>query len=71
MKAGHRNAVIMDYMCTINADIICLQECGIEHLSGIKDWRKGAAVWAPSRTSKSEGVGVLVNNGNIKIICLV
>lgn len=58
----------MEHMCSVKADIICLQECGIENLSGIKEWQKGVAVWAPSSTSRSEGVGVLINNPNLKVM---
>lgn len=68
IKSGHRNAVVMDYMCTLKTAIICLQECGVDNLVGIKEWRKGVAVWAPSSTSRCEGVGVLINNANVKVV---
>lgn len=39
----------------------------MKDLSGIVERKKGAAVWAPSSASRSEGVGVLINNVNVQV----
>lgn len=68
LKSGVRRALIMDYLESVKADIICVQECGVEDLHGVTKWRKGVAVWTPCCESRSEGVGVLIKNEDVKVI---
>lgn len=58
----------MDYLESVKADIICVQECGVGDLRGVTKWGKGTAVWTPCYETKLEGVGALLKNENIKVL---
>lgn len=47
IKSGWRNAAVIDYLGT---------QCGSDGPTGVNDWQKGAAVWAPCCRVRAEGV---------------
>lgn len=65
MRLGWRNALVLDYLSTVSADIMCLQECGMDGSAGILEWRSAVAVWAPCCRSRAKWVGILIKNSNI------
>lgn len=65
--AKDRRVAVFDEVSKYNLDVVCLQECGITS-DPSAEWSWGPSVWAPACVSRSEGVGVVVNNANVKIV---
>lgn len=55
-----RDAVLQE-LGDVNADVFCLQECGVDRWPGVDEFSSACE-------SQSEGVRILVKNPNIKII---
>ena len=57
---------------SVQADIICLQECRLPFRSSYRAWeelwRRGPSLWSGSNSSWADGVAVLVNSKSIEVV---
>lgn len=62
---------VLGYLKTIEADILCVQECGIPYCDNYfnlkQEWDVGDSVWSGSNTERAAGLGVMFKNPNITI----
>lgn len=65
--AKDRRVAVFDKINKYNTDVVCFQECGVM-CDPSADWSWGPSVWTLACMSKSEGVGVVVRNPNVKIV---
>lgn len=64
-----RRAVVLEELSNVKAELICVQECGMERAVK-EEWIYGMSLWAPRCNLWSEGVGILVQNPHTLVQCI-
>lgn len=68
VRSGWRRAAVFDSLSECKADILCLQECGVERVPDSHEWRHGGSAWSLACITKCEGVGVLIKNPQVVMV---
>lgn len=67
-----RSVAVLDYLKSVEADIVCVQECGIPFNVNWKKleerWGCGETMWSGSNENRNDGVGILIKNRNIRVM---
>lgn len=68
VRSGWRRAAVFDKLSECRADVLCLQECGVERVPEPHEWRYGGSAWSPACVSRCEGVGILIKNPQVVMV---
>ena len=63
-RSAVRAQTVLTYLGTVEADVICLQECSLPFRSSYEEWKRrwphGPSFWSGSEENRADSVTVLV-----------